>query len=142
MLVETDWGNEYGLPFDIIKGGIPISAVFDLHPLRYSYLQPKLLLTHEIILHQSPCLNIPQSGPPLMVTFGEDETMEFRRQSTDFLQAWRGNGLQGELLVQEGKHHLSAIEDLSKADSSLCNAVIDFMVRCGKGVEKTNSIRS
>jgi len=136
MLVETDWENEYGLPLDIIKGGIPISAVFDLHPLRYSYLQPKLLLTHEIILRQSPHLNIPRSGPPLLVTFGEDETMEFHRQSTDFLQAWRANGLQGELLVQEGKHHFSAIEGLTNADNPLCNAVIDFMVRCEKGQDR------
>lgn len=138
MLVETDWEGEYGLPFDIIKGGIPISGVFDLHPLRYSYLQPKLLLTHEIILRQSPHLNIPRSGPPLLVTFGEDETMEFHRQSTDFLQAWRDNGLQGELHVQEGKHHFSAIEGLANANSPLCNAVIDFMVQCETGRNKRN----
>jgi len=130
MLCETDWQGEYGLPDDIIKGGIPISGVFDLHPLSYSYLQPKLLLTHEIILRQSPYLNIPRSGPPLLVTFGEDETREFHRQSTDFLQAWRTNGLQGELLVQKGKHHLSAIEGLTDGNSALCNAVIDFMIRC------------
>jgi len=127
MLCETDWQSEYGLPADIIKGGIPISGVFDLHPLRYSYLQPKLLLTHEIILRQSPYLNIPRSGPPLLITFGEDETKEFHRQSTDFLQAWRANGLQGELLVQEGKHHFSAIEGLTNGNSSLCNVLIDFM---------------
>ncbi len=128
MLCETDWQGEYGLPDDIIKGGIPISGVFDLHPLRYSYLQPKLLLTHEIILRQSPYLNIPRSAPPLLITFGEDETKEFHRQSTDFLQAWRANGLEGELLVQEGKHHFSAIEGLTDENSSLCNAVIDFMI--------------
>lgn len=130
MLGQTDWQGEYGLPNDIIKGGIPISGIFDLHPLRYSYLQPKLLLTHEIILNESPYLNIPSSGPPLLVTFGKDETKEFHRQSTDFLQAWHANGLQGELLVQEGKHHFSAIEGLTDGNSSLCNAVIDFMIRC------------
>jgi arylformamidase len=68
-----------------------------------------------------------------MVTFGGEETREFRRQSTDFLQVWRANGLQGELLVQEGKHHFSAFEGLNDADSPLCNAIIDFMVRCEKG---------
>ncbi len=133
MLVQTDWQGEYGLPKDIIKGGVPISGVFDLHPLRYSYLQPKLLLTHETILSQSPYLNIPSSGPPLLVTFGKDETEEFHRQSTDFLQAWRANGLRGEMLVQEGKHHLSVIEGLAHGNSSLCDAVIDFMMRCEKG---------
>ena len=58
MLSATDWLGEYGLPNDVIKGGIPISGVFDLRPLCYSYLQPKLLLTHEVltlgIVHRMP----------------------------------------------------------------------------------------
>ena len=62
MLGLTDWQGEYGLPGDIIKGVIPISGVFDLRPLRYSYLQPKLLLTHEMICSQSPYLNVPRSA--------------------------------------------------------------------------------
>jgi len=75
-------------------------------------------------------------SPPMLVTFGKDETQEFHRQSTDFLQAWRANGLRGEMLVQEGKHHLSVIEGLAHGNSSLCDAVIDFMMRCEKGQDK------
>ncbi len=130
MLAATDWVHDYGLPSDVMKGGIPISGVFDLHPLCYSYLQPRLLLTHEVILRQSPYLNIPQSGPPLLVSFGADETAEFQRQSTDYLEAWRANGQRGELLVQEGKHHFSAIEGFNDGYSSLCKAIVDFMARC------------
>ena len=133
MLGATDWHGEYGLPSNIIKGGIPISGIFDLHPLRYSYLQPKLLLTHEVILQQSPYFNIPRSGPPLLVTFGGEESTEFHRQSTDYLEAWRANGLRGELLIQEAKHHYSAIEGLTDANSLLCKALIDFMTRCEVG---------
>ena len=133
ILVATDWHGEYSLPNDIIKGGIPISGIFDLHPLRYSYLQPKLLLTHEVILQQSPYLNIPRSAPPLLVTFGREESEEFHRQSTDYLEAWRANGLRGELLIQEAKHHFSAIEGLTDANSPLCKALIDFMTQCEGG---------
>jgi arylformamidase len=130
MLLATDWADEYDLPKDIIKGGIPISGVFDLRPLRYSYLQPRLLLTHEVILHQSPLYNIPNSGPPLLVTIGEGETREFHRQSAEYLHAWRDVGLQGELLVLEGKHHFSAIEGFNDANSTLVKAVISFMAQC------------
>jgi arylformamidase len=91
-------------------------------------LQPKLLLTHEVILQQSPYLNIPRSGPPLLVTFGREESAEFHRQSTDYLEAWRANGLRGELLIQEAKHHFSAIEGLTDANSPFCKAIIDFMI--------------
>jgi arylformamidase len=130
MLSATDWPGEYGLPNDVIKGGIPISGIFDLSPLRYSFLQPRLLLTHEVILRQSPVLNIPHAGPPLLITFGKEETAEFHRQSTEYLQAWRANGLQGESLVQKGKHHFSALEGLNEPHSPLCKALIDFLARC------------
>ncbi len=133
MLAATDWPGEYGLPADLIRGGIPISGIFDLHPLRYSYLQPKLQLSHELILRQSPLRNIPSSGPPLLVTLGQAETSEFHRQSAEYLQAWRGNGLHAELLIQKGKHHLSAIEDLTDSRSPLCHALVDFMDRCQSG---------
>jgi len=53
MLAATHWTGDYGLPNDIIKGAMPSSVIFDLHPLRYSYLQQKLLLTHETILQQT-----------------------------------------------------------------------------------------
>ena len=129
MLLSTDWQGEYGLPDDVVKGGITISGIFDLHPLKYSYLQPRIMLTHEVILRQSPYLNIPSSGPPILVSFGEEETAEFHRQSTDYLQAWRANGLQGELLVQEGKHHFSAIEDFNDPESTLCKSIIHFIDR-------------
>ncbi len=133
MLMATDWQAEYGLSNDIIKGGIPISGVFDLEPLRYSWLQPKLLLTHEIILQQSPCLHIPRTAPPLFITLGEEGPAEFQRQSRDYLAAWRAHGLRGELQVQPGKNHFTAIEGLAEADSPLCQAVIDFMTRCERG---------
>ena len=72
MMAATDWPGEYGLPAEIVRaGGIPVSGIFDLQPLRYSYLQPKLQLTHEVILRQSPLLNIPPSGPPLLITLGD-----------------------------------------------------------------------
>jgi len=76
MLAATDWPGAYGLPEEIVRGGIPISGIFDLQPLRNSCLQPKLQLTHEVILRQSPLFNIPPSGPPLLITLGEAETAE------------------------------------------------------------------
>jgi len=127
MLAATDWPESYGLPGNIIKGGIPISGIFDLGPLRYSWLQPKLLLNHEIILHQSPLFNIPDSGPPLLITYGEKETAEFHRQAARYHAAWQAKGLNGGLFVQEGKDHFSAIEGFTDAHSPLCRKIIDFV---------------
>ncbi len=130
MLSATDWDNDYGLPDDVIKGGVAVSGIFDLRPLPYSYLQPVLQLTHEVILRESPCLNVPPSGPPLLVSYGDKETAEIARLSTEYHRARRAKGLGGELLVQEGKDHFSAIEGLNDGSSAFCKAVIDFMARC------------
>src|SRR5579885_2471872 len=73
-LLSTNWREDYGLPADVIKGGIAISGVFDLRPLRFSFLQPMLQLTEEIVQRESPLFNLPDSGKPLMVSVGGDES--------------------------------------------------------------------
>lgn len=129
MLLGTDWQREYGLPANIIRGGIPISGVFDLQPLCHSYLQPKLQLTQEEVLKQSPLYAISESGPPLLITVGEKETAEFRRQSAQYLQAWQDKGNAAEFFLQEGKHHFAAIEDCNAAHSTFCKRIVEFMER-------------
>ena len=131
MLATTDWAGEYGLPPDTVKGGVAISGIFDLAPLIYSYVQPKLLLTHEIIRRESPLFNIPSSAPPLLLSLGANESLEFHRQAAVFHDAWKANGLEAQLLVQTGKNHMTAIEDLARQGSPLCDALVAFM---GKGL--------
>lgn len=136
MLAITDWPGEYGLPADIIKGGVPISGLFDLRPFRYSWLQPKLLLTHEVIEQHSPLFHIPTTGwrPPLLVTLGGDESAEFHRQSQVFADAWRAAGAEAQMFDQPGKDHITAIAGFEDPDSPLCRAVSDFI-----GVDATRS---
>ena len=129
MLALTDWPGEYGLPSDVIKGGIPISGLFDLRPFRDSWLAPKLLLTHEVIEQQSPLFHIPSQGPlpPMLVTLGGDESAEFHRQSAAFVDAWRATGTDASTFDQPGKNHIDAIAGFEDPKSELCQAVIDFM---------------
>lgn len=129
MLAITDWVGEYGLPADVIKGGIPISGLFDLRPFHYSWLQPKLLLTHETIERQSPLFHIPSdtSAFPLLVTLGGDESAEFHRQSDTFAQAWRAAGAEVRTLDQPGKDHMTAIGGFEDPASPLCRAVVEFV---------------
>ena len=130
MLSGTDWSGDYGLPSDVLKGGVAISGIYDLRALPYSYLQPSLQLTHEVIVRESPCLDVPDFGPPLLISYGAEETSEIQRLADEYHQARQANGLGGELLVQDGKHHYSAIEGLNDGTSPLCIAVIEFMDRC------------
>ena len=127
MLLATDWEGEYGLPADIVKGATVISGLFDLTPFPYTFLQPKLQLTWDQVLKNSPILHIPDSAPPQLVVYGEDETDEFKRQSEEFFEAWRARGLEGERLVLPGKNHYDVIDGFLDAGSPLCSAVLGQM---------------
>jgi arylformamidase len=127
MLLATDWEGEYGLPADIVKGATAISGLFDLAPFPYTFLQPKLQLTWDQVLRNSPILHVPDSAPPLLVVYGEDETDEFKRQSKEFFEARRAKGLEGGRLVLPGKNHYDVIDGFLDAGSPLCSAVLEQM---------------
>ena len=127
MLLATDWEGEYGLPADIIKGATAISGLFDLAPFPYTFLQPKLQLTWDQVLRNSPILYPPDTAPPLLIAYGEGETDEFKRQSEAFFEAWRVMGLEGERLTLPGKNHYDVIDGFLDAGSPLCSAVLGQM---------------
>ena len=124
MLLATDWEGEYGLPGNVIKGATAISGLYDLAPFPYTFLQPKLQLAYDQILRNSPILHIPESAPPLLVAYGDNETDEFKRQSEKYLDAWKAQGLEGECLILQGKNHYEVIDGFLEAESPLCSAIL------------------
>ena len=128
MLLATDWPGQYELPAEVIKGAIAVSGIFDLRPLRYSWLQPKIQLDAGIIERQSPLSHIPDQGPLLVLTCGGAESSEFHRQSRDYLAAWRARGLSGRFVEQPGANHFVAVESLAEPDgllTTITNELVD-----------------
>jgi len=124
MLLATEWERDFGLPTDLVKSGCLISGLFDLAPLPYSWLQPSLQLTWGQVLRNSPLRRLPAKAGPLIVSYGELESAEFRRQGDDFLSAWCDHGLAGDLLLQPEKNHYTVIDGFLEHGSSLCKALI------------------
>lgn len=124
QLLATDWSGQVSdLPADLIKGGCGISGLYDLEPIRLSYLNSELKLTPDDVAAFSPVrLNLPHPAP-LLLPVGELEGPEYRRQSEDLVTAWRRQGLMPELLVMAGHHHFSIIEQLGDSDSELSQAL-------------------
>ncbi len=129
MALATDWPGTYDLPAGILKGGIAISGLFDLAPLRYTWLQPALQLDGDEIDRASPIRRIPGAAPPLTVVVGGAETAEFRRQSRAFLAAWRAAGLEGHWLEPPGLDHFTVLEELERPDSEL----FGVLTECARG---------
>jgi arylformamidase len=123
MLLATDWQGDYELPADIIYAAVPISGVFDLRPLRYSYLQPTLSLSHETIARQSPAALPIRSSAKILVTAGALESEEFRRQSAEYCEKVQAHGCDAQLWLQPECHHFNAIEGLHSPDSELLGRI-------------------
>lgn len=125
MLLATDWEAEYGKPSDVIEGACSISGLFDLEPFPYTWLQPKLQLTWGQVRRNSPIRHIPDTAPPLILTYGGEEPPEMGRQSEDFLDTWSEAGLEGQYLPQPDDNHFTAIEGFLDPESPLCTAILE-----------------
>ncbi len=129
LLLGTDWEGEYRLPADVIKGGIPISGVFDLRPLPYTWVAPALQLSRRTVETQSPALLPPPDVAPMVIAWGGAETSEFRRQSEDYLAQCRAAGVDAEGLELPGDDHFDAVMELRDPHSTLTDAVLALIGR-------------
>jgi arylformamidase len=120
MCLQTRWAEEYGLPTDPIAAAVLVSGIYDLRPLRYSYLQPQIQLDEGIIQRNSPLFAIRACATPALITWGEAESGEFARQSASYHAAWQAAGNRSELVPQAGAHHFSAIHGFEDSTSPLC----------------------
>jgi arylformamidase len=126
MMAVTNWTRDHGLPADVIKAAVPISGLFDLRPFQMCWLQPKLQLTLETVLSESPLFHVPDQAPPLLVALGAEESIEFHRQAETFVKAWREKGLGAEYLDVADEEHTTNIYRLGDPDSELCSAIAQF----------------
>src|SRR5262249_34622070 len=80
MLMSTDWSAFAGLPADVIKAGCGISGLYDLDPIRLSYLNEVLTLTPEDARRLSPVHCPPARSGPLLLVVGGLEGPELSRR--------------------------------------------------------------
>lgn len=127
MMAITDWGGEYMLPADTIKGACPISGLYDLEPFQYTWLQPKIQFNGQQIRRNSPILHVPENAIPLLVSWGTEESQEFWRQSEEFGAAWQVKGNAVEFHPQQGGNHFTAIDGFADPDSAFLDKVMSHM---------------
>ena len=106
-----------------VAGGVAISGLFDLEPIRLSYLNEKLELDAAEAERNSPIHHLPARSAPLVVTVGLDELPELIRQSEEFAAAWTKRGLPGRYLPLEGHDHFSIVDELATPDGRLIAAL-------------------
>jgi len=102
-----------------VAGGLAISGLFDLEPIRLSYLNQPLGMDVMESRRNSPSHTLPKAAGRLMVTVGGAELSELQHQSVEYYAAWRAAGLPGEFIPLPGDDHFSVIDRIAQPDGIL-----------------------
>jgi arylformamidase len=106
----TDWQKDFALPPNFIKGGLLVSGMYDLKPVRLSKRSKYVNFTDDIEQALSSQRHLGMLNAPIIVAYGTCETPEFQRQSRHFAAAVKAAGKPVELIVGEGFNHFEMQE--------------------------------
>jgi arylformamidase len=123
----TDWQKDFGLPANMIKGGLLISGMYDLKPVRLSKRSEYVRFTDDLEQALSSQRHLDKLNAPLIVAYGTQETPEFQRQSREFAAAVNAAGKPVELIVGEGLNHFEMQETLGNPYGIAGRAALKLM---------------
>jgi len=92
VALMTDWQRQFNLPADIIKGGMCISGLYDLTPVRLSARSHYVAFDAATVAALSPLQHLDRLHAPLVVAYGTCETPEFQRQHRELAAAVEASG--------------------------------------------------
>jgi arylformamidase len=130
-VLVTDWETEFGLPRDILKGGLLVSGMYDLKPVRLSKRSLYVKFTDEVEQALSSIRHLDKLQTPIIVAYGSEETPEFQRQSREFAAAVKAAGKPVELIVGEGFNHFEMQETLGNPYGHGGRAALKLMELAG-----------
>jgi arylformamidase len=122
MMLATDWpGFGTRLPERMLRGGVAISGLFDLHPIaRTPFLNVDLKLDDERAAALSPAHLQAATDAPLLTAVGGDESSEFKRQTALIRDRW--SCTIGPDIALPGCHHFTACDALAEPTHPLFEA--------------------
>jgi arylformamidase len=123
----TDWQKDFGLPANIISGGLLVSGMYDLKPVRLSKRSEYVKFTDEIEQALSSQRHLDRLNTPIIVGYGTQETPEFQRQTRGFAAAVKAAGKPVELIVGEGFNHFEMQETIGNPYGIAGRAALKLM---------------
>ena len=126
MLLLTDW-QQVGLPRDAIKGVCAVSGVYDLEPVRLSYVNEKVGMDASEAHKNSPIRHGLRNRCPVILAYGDNETSEFKRQTDEYRKVLQDSGIRVSFSEIANRNHFDVIMDLAHADTWLARQVLGQM---------------
>ena len=107
-----------GMGHPAVQAGLAISGIYDLEPMRLSYINDKLRLDAAEEQRNSPAKNGMKFEKPLVVAYGKAELPELQRQSEEFAKVAKAKAL------GLAKHdHFTILEELASPQGALTEAL-------------------
>lgn len=128
MLLGTDW-EKYGdgLPANLLKGVCSIGGIFDMEPIRLSFLNKTLNMDKLQAARNSPLQQTYRFSAPLSLVIAVDESDEFHRQSKEMQDHWAALNYPVELVIPPGLDHFSVVNDLANPSCDLVRHQLEQM---------------
>ena len=123
VALTTDW-KHLGLPDDLVKGGVLLSGMYDLGPVRRSARSRYVHFDDATEETLSPQRHLDRLHARLVVAYASLDSPEFQRQSRDFAAAVKAAGKPVDLLVARGYNHFEAPETLGNPHGLLGRAAL------------------
>jgi arylformamidase len=96
--------------FPAVKAAIVTSGIYQLDPVRRSYLNREVRLNEEDVKQLSPATAASFLNIPVMVAVGEEESSEFIHQSEHFASAIKPLGAIASFYLVPGTNHYTMLE--------------------------------
>ena len=113
VALVADWQKEHGISPDFLKGGLLLSGMYEMKPVRLSSRSAYVKFDDAMEESMSAIRHIDRLRAPVTVMYGTFETPEFQRQSRDFAAAVNAAGKKATLIVMPNHNHYEVQETLA-----------------------------
>ena len=110
-----------------VKGGLAVSGIYDLEPMRLCYINDKLNLDEREVRELSPLSRLPKGSAPLVLAYGGSELPELQRQSENYAAARARHEMPSTLAKLAGHNHFTILEELADPDGALTGLVRELV---------------
>ena len=112
-----------------IRGGVAISGIYDLEPIRHSYLNVKLGLDEAMSRRNSPMLLTTDAMKPMVLTVGGAELPLLRQQTADFAAYRVKCGLPVTYEEIPGANHFTVMDEMAQPEGRITMMIRQLLQR-------------
>ena len=128
MMLATDWpAFDRELPSDLIKSAVPMSGIYDLEAMRHIKLQELIALDEDTARKNSPFFLDVVNVVPTLVAVGGDESDEFHRQSTTYVDHLKKSGADVSYMDCPSLYHITMVTETLDVDNPFTQACLRLM---------------